>query len=380
VLAGKRIPCARCGETFVYRVPEGAGPTAVQTAPNAFPLARQAAERSVRTRWSNRQLAAAVFGVMLLMATGSLTFALLTQEQRRAHDKDLGPRPNRWPFQVDKSEEPLLAAPVAPVRLPALGYLPAETNIVAGIHVAELHQTKAGRELLTTPLKIGPLEVRLDRTEQWTGLQFDDLDHLVLGLRGMEPTLVVRTRRAYDVEKVRAALHAERLGTVGQKKLESFEIKGAKLRPVLWCADERTLVFGLFAPQFEHVPNTPREGISHLPGEVRSILDERVRSGGPVWLAGHVADWDKVEWTGLLDLKKDDLKRLSSVRTFAAWLLLEDKVQVSAECQCRDADAARALETWFADEFKGWTSAREGEWLSLQWKTDLDGLRQALRR
>jgi hypothetical protein len=381
-VTGQRVPCPRCGEAFTLRRPEGVGSTELQATPNAAPalppVEASPAVRYFLARRANRLVAAGVVGVMVFMAAVGLTYALWTQKDRRANDVML-PRARHAPVPV---EEPGPAiAVVAPDRLAALGDLPPDSDVVAGVHVAELLQTDAGRALLTRPFKVGGADIRLDVLERWTGLKLDEMDHVVLGLRAEDPlgrpaALVVRTRRAYDADRVREALKTERLAVGGDKTLDRFELKDPPLRPVLWCADDHTLVFSLLPVYFEHIPRTPRKGIDHLPREVQKVL-ERVGPGNPLWVAGHIADWDKVEWTNLLPrLKKEDLARWTAVRTFAAWLQGDRGVTVSAAIRCRDADAAGSLGAYFADG--GWTTAREDDWLSLQWKTDLEEFRKAL--
>jgi hypothetical protein len=381
--------CPRCGETFTYLRPERPGSSDLQTmptttAPSAPEIETSPAGRYLLARRANRFVAAIVLGVMFLMATVGLTFALWTQKDRRAHDLDLGKKPRRFPTLIENP--PPEVATVAPARLAALGYLPPESNVVAGVHVAELLLADTGRELLTRPLKVGGLELRFNSLERWTSLKLDELDHVVLGLRAEAPfdqpaVLVVRTRQPYDAEKVRAALKAEQLSVGGDKRLDRFEIKDTPFRPVLWCADDHTLVLALAPAHFTQVPLTPRRNIDHLPRAVQKVLEERVGPVGPLWLAGHIAAWEKIPWPTLLPgLKKEDLERWTSVRTFAVWLQAEKEIKVSAAIQCRDAGAAHALETYFTDGNKGWKTAREEAWLSLQWKTDLDGLRQGLAR
>ena len=63
----------------------------------------------------------------------------------------------------------------------------------------------------------------------------------------------------YDADRVREALKTERLAVGGDKTLDRFELKDPPLRPVLWCADDHTLVFSLLPVYFEQVPRTPRE-------------------------------------------------------------------------------------------------------------------------
>jgi hypothetical protein len=207
-----------------------------------------------------------------------------------------------------------------------------------------------------------------------------------VGLRAEDPfgqplALVIRSRRSYDADKLRATLQAEQLPVGGDKRLDRFAIKDTSFRPVLWCADDKTLVFTLLPAHFEKIPLTPRRDIGHLPQPVQTILEERVGPVGPLWLAGHIADWTKAQWPSLLPrLKKEDLDRWTTVRTFAAWMQCHEDIRVSAAIEFRDADAARAMEAGIVGGDKGWKSARDDTWLSLQWTTDSDGFRQWLAR
>src|SRR5581483_2074831 len=97
----QKMLCPRCGETFTYLRPERPGSSDLQTmptttAPSAPEIETSPAGRYLLARRANRFVAAIVLGVMFLMATVGLTFALWTQKDRRAHDIDLGKKPRRF--------------------------------------------------------------------------------------------------------------------------------------------------------------------------------------------------------------------------------------------------------------------------------------------
>src|SRR5919109_1024581 len=84
------------------------------------------------------ELAGAVLGIMAVMAGVALLFALKTVERRR--DKD-----PKTPF----------------------GYLPPDTNVVAGIQVTEALKEPAGQEFLSQ-FRLGPVDLSLGNLERWT--------------------------------------------------------------------------------------------------------------------------------------------------------------------------------------------------------------------
>src|SRR5438094_9335117 len=77
---GQRVPCPRCGEAFPYRGPAIERDDSTAAAPLSTPIAGETAQ------WSNMKVAGTVLGFMALMAIAGLTFALVTQKIRRAHD------------------------------------------------------------------------------------------------------------------------------------------------------------------------------------------------------------------------------------------------------------------------------------------------------
>lgn len=389
-LSGK-VLCPRCGEEFTVRhlgsTDVQAPPGVTATAPSPAPqLALGGPERPVRSpERANRVVAALVVGGMLLMAAGGLTFALLTQGVRRAHDTGIT-RPSRRPALPPEPPPPVV---VAPARLEALGYLPEGTSLVAAVHVEELLASPAGKALLAEPLKLGRVELRLDGVERWTGLRLQDIDHLVLGVKVDDPLppptiLVVRTTRPYDLKKLRSTLEAKSAGG-GKRPLYRFQPAGLPFPLYFGGADPRTLVLGLSPTHLAEVPLRPVAGLDHLATPVRKVLEDRVGPGGPLWAAGHAQDWTKTPAAPLLgEPKKEDLKGLQKVRTFAVWLVPTDPVKVFAAVECADPAAAEALAERY---LSGWEKAapegrkysREGAWLSGQ-TADLASLRKALGR
>ncbi|HZY89460.1 MAG TPA: hypothetical protein VFE78_31855 [Gemmataceae bacterium] len=434
--AGRRVPCPRCDESFPYRPSEGVtlsppqGPqiTAEPPAPEvpaidtfrfklglllgivgavgAVTLAYiRSADVAVivgavaavallwlwffRVRRGNQATAVFVLANMALVAAAGLALALRTQAERRAHDAGLphGRRPSRGQPEPPVQGVPAPPEAVAPDRLAALGYLAPDTSVVAGVHVAELLADDAGKRLLNDPIKVGSFQFRLGGLEGWTGLRPEEVGHVVVGVKADDPlpprlNVVVRTRQPYDAAKVRAALKARRAGG-GQKELYRFDGPGG-VPLVLWCADERTLVVGLLATHLEAVPLRPRDDLGSLVPELRPILRERMRPAGPVWAAGHAADWANTAAAPLLErLGKDDRDRIRSVRTFGVWLQPGRELTVNAAFRCADPAAARGLGEYAQSRWGKATNlkvvADEG-WLTLQLRTDAAAVGKALAR
>jgi hypothetical protein len=310
------------------------------------------------------------------------------------------------------SRAPLAETPVAtvqrvaPASLPALGYLPADTDLVAGVHVAEILGDPPAKEFLTR-LHLGPGNTDLNVVERWTGLRLQDMDHIVLGLsiQGQlipRVNLIVRTTRPYDAEAIRKALHAPRAPEPAKKELYRVKLEKSVLTPVLWFADERTLLIGLKVEDFEPVPAKPREGIDHLQTEIRSFLKERLGQGTPAWLAGYAENWD-IHWRILLDRQAREgqpVNLLAQVRTFGVWFQFSEGVTLNAAFQCTDEAASTALESYltgrdlgdkkpfhmpaprpelvpiFRELGQSVKSDRNQAWLVLQAKSSADTLRK----
>jgi hypothetical protein len=297
-------------------------------------------------RWPKQNVALLILGVMALMAAGGLTLALLTQNYRRSNDLTRPPE-----------ESPGRVRITAPADLTALGYLPRETDVIVGIHVAEALQEPAGQEFLKRfqPAEALPGQQQgpglPDTLEQWTGLSLDEIDHAVLGLdvaNELIPhmVLVVQTRHRYDPEKVQRALRAARSPEPG-KKLFRFHVDTPPVEAVLRFAAERTLIVALNSEDMERVPETPEPGLAHLAPPLQEMLQKRLGPGDQAWAVGHAADWEKT--TAKLPLsavRKDDRQVLEKVRTFAAWLQFGEGLSPNGAFHCTDEPAALALEKY----------------------------------
>jgi hypothetical protein len=387
--AGERVPCPRCGEAFAPR-PGQAASAEIQPAPPAASAAPVVAPdftlRPVRSPRGKRLTLAAVLGVMGLMAAGGLALALYTVGERRDHDSRLPPPPKKplsYLFPPRSNPDAPLpetpAEPTPPKLLAALGWLPADTTVIAGVHVAALSEKDRGR-----------LPTALQEVMRLITFNAEDIDHFVVGVKAEDAfpqrtTLVVRTRRPYDADAVRAGLHAESQGRLNGKPVYRFrtEIRGPEKDADLWCADDRTLIVGLFdGRHLRAVPDRP-DGIDHLPAAVRELLETRVETA-PVWAVGASDDgWKNVngalEWAGLLS--KDGAGRLAKVRGFALSLRTDTATTLDGVLHCADAETAADLKRR-ADAARpasaDWNVDATGPWLTLQLRGGLDDALKAL--
>jgi hypothetical protein len=384
-----RVSCPRCGETFNVNQPAA---DTVQPAPSLdiatapAPWSKPAASQPSPTLYrkpirANRLVAGVVLGVMALMAATGLTYALMTVKVRREHDTSLPPR-QRKPFQRFRKETtPEPAEAVAPDRLAGLGYLPPRTALVAGLHVPELLASPAGRKWSEEGFKIGRFDLKLASVEEWLGVALDNIDHVVAGMDlgdGEElvlkpPTVVIRTRRSYDLDKVKAALAAKRAregpaASGGKRSVFDVKVQGVALQ--LWPADETTLVL---SSRLADVPAQPGEGGENLDDEVRSVLHQRVAAGAPLWLAGHSPNWDKTLLPLLLGARKDVpvVNRLKDVKTFALWLQPDRPARLFGAFRCLNEESAKQIETEDLRERaksnpEGFKFSRDKDWLTMQ--------------
>ncbi len=410
---GPFLSCPRCGERFVYRAPgmEAVQATAeAQAGPGLPGLDREPAREPLLDRVgerlrgsSRRRIALTVLGVMIVMAGAGLALALLTQGFRRANDQPKGSGTANPVVQV-----------TPPAELSGLGYLPPDTDIIAGVHVAEALQDPIGRLILerfrpAQALAEGPDQAapQLDSLERWTGLRLREVDHIVLGLNITnrllpKVVLVVQTRQPYDPEKVRAALKARASPEPG-KPLYRFQLEGQRLDAVVWFAGERTLIVGREAEDLQDVPATPRAGIAHLSVPLQTMLRERLGRVAPVWAVGHSDDWDKTAARLLLASRPKEARRtLESVRSFGVWLELGQGITLGGAFHCADEKAARSLESHLAPPAgaeprplsilgsrpdaeplarelgQSLKVVRQDDWVNVQAKADTDAVRQAL--
>ena len=379
--SGRRVPCPRCGEEFIP-LHSGNCHENLPSAPSSrgltitVPVVRRVA--------SNRRIVAGIVSVMALIAVGTLGFVLLTQKDRRAHDtaSPSGGRPGEQQALLPSDEA---VAPLAPERWPALAYLPSRANVFAGVRVVELLSDPVFRELTSDPIRLGGAELRLKDLTTAFGLRAGEVDHIVLGVaaeNALDGLLVLRARGPFDADAVRRTLKAKQLPGRGDGRIfYQFETSGQlPLRPAVWFADDRTLLVG--SPgALESTPRTPSSRPAVLPSPIRDVLRERAHQAGPVWIAGHVEDWSRTSLSGFTG-ESGAGSPLRGVRTFAAWVRLDGgRLTLEAVARCVDEPTARRLEEASRDGPVGWEgkAARDGAWLTLQRRTDLESLRRLLR-
>jgi hypothetical protein len=315
---GRRVTCALCGEAFAYRPLVAGLVAAPPPGTDGPPHARDFPGGEPLRRW-NRRTAALILGIMGIMAVLALAVSLRTVDRRRALD-----------------QEPL-------------GYLPPDTNVMAGLHVAKLLKDPAGREFASQS-HLGPADVGVVNLEQWTGLPLEALADVVLGLKVSDQliprlTLVVQTLKPYDEAKVRAALKDSQQIERHQKKLYRFRLDRPPVTATLWCAGQSTLVYGLSPEDLDAVPLTPHPGIDHLPAPLQGYLTNPSNRQAQAWTFATNEHWDRtVVWPVLsLQLGKD-LGALKGVQTVGVWFRFDREVVVNALAQCTDPAAAQALE------------------------------------
>jgi hypothetical protein len=353
--ATQKVPCPRCGESVPVRPSTLNGAPAGQSVTVSPPVGNQPLPAT--KAWSNRKIAATVLGVMALMATISLVYALRTTEFRRSNDHPAGPHVPPLPA--------VTATP--PTELTGLEYLPANCTAVVGLHVAQALQSEAGRTLLNRS--------GLAQDGSFLGLKLDTIDHAVLGanLDRVPPqvTLVVRTRQPYSGDEVRKALQAGREVERGGRTVYRFKLSQGGLELGLVCPDERTLLVGL-VDDFETVPTQPAKGAERLPAPLRDLMTTRLPGGSVAWAVAHAADHPPAVaslLSGFTAKPSPDIELLGQVRSLALSLRPTDGVTLNAAVQGRDATATAKL----GDLLRKWGEAAEvpvnpaiqGDWVTV---------------
>lgn len=288
---------------------------------------------------------------------------------------------------------------VAPASLEALGFMPTDTNLIVAIHAADLMREPERKELLQSflgRLSHLPLTTPPEDNAAWPGLTWEEIDHLVLGLRidDLFPprvVLAIRTRQVVDAEKVQAALKATLL-TDGAPPRYRFKFGKPGLDAVLGIVNENTLLVGLTAKDLDAVPATPRTGIDHLQAPLRSLIEERVDRTAFAWVAAHRDTWDKtIMQTWLLMMPQRDREALDKMRTMGVWLSSSvgsepetgREIVLAAAVECADKNSAERLKThieqWSALRRPAVKLFQEGAWITAQAKGDAATIRKGLQ-
>lgn len=333
-----RPPCPRCGEP----IPAALWPTAQDQIaagpPPAVPTSSAAPDAALGQRQRQRRTALVVLGIMGVMAVVALVFALSTITTRRQRD----------PFPRAKATDIALRRPG---ELPALGYLPPRVVAVAGIHVAELLQSEAGKQLLQEP-RPALLERGLRPVLGKAGLTPEQVDHAVVAFVD-EPTphlvVVVATRLPYDLKKLADAVAPRRSLLYQQKPLYEFVLHPLG-EGLLWAIEERTLIFLLRldtpkVEQLSQIPTTPRLPEAGLPANLKTLIDERrLDPESKVWAIGDVTRAPNVGT--LLRALPKEWQPLGQVKHFALGVVPREPLTVAGALETGNAQGSAALQTW----------------------------------
>ena len=323
---GQRVSCPRCGESFSYRRPTEDEPELPSGATAAGTSAGDRLARPVVRRPSNRAMAAAVLGLMLIMALISLVVGLKTVSFRRSHDA------------VDP-----------------LAFLPADTNVIGLVRVQQTLQEVPGRQLLSQ-LYLGTPGADLGVLEEWTGLRRDDIQTAVLGLHvgsDLIPrlTIVVQTQVPFDEKTMPASLkEAERIER-GSRTLYRVPLRRVGLSTTLWYASDSIIVACLAPKDFDSVPETPASGTAQFPAPLQAYIAERIAPSAQAWIIGHAEHWDDtVAHLALSGLTPGYPELFADLSTWGISLHFDRNVKISGACEMKSERAAR--------EFAGYLSQR----------------------
>ena len=296
--APPRVACPRCGETF----PSNRSATTQSALPQPVSPASISPASSPKLKRANLKLGLLVGGGMVLLFALALLAILNTRSKRGLESL---------------------------AEMPTLGYLPADSNVIAAVNVPIAEDSNEGKEMLDR-LGVAPGGV-LDM-ERYFGLKRDDIEDAVLGMHvesNLIPPmcLVVRTRSRYDAAKLREKLNATRSKTEGAKSIDLIRLPGVLGEAALWCPTPRTFIICRPAEEIAKVPDVPTKGVEHLSSQpLVELLSARSDRDTFLWLVAHSNDWQKTSlaWP-LLSLKMtpEDRQTLFSVRTVGVGLRLD---------------------------------------------------------
>lgn len=372
-----RTPCPRCGEPL----PSERFPLRTATdAPDrpAAPLATAAIE--ARTRTTLR----IVLSIMAGMAAFALVFALLTQSTRRGHD-----------FKNKSDANTQLAQ--NPSQLLGLGFLPKGTNLVAGLHVAALRQSKAGDVLLSTPRP--EIIATMLGTVDTVGLALEDVDHVLIGceLKDVAPhlTTVIVTRRPYDAVQIQEAVQRQAFSVSTYRGKALYKFTKLPQNPKLWCADPRVLVWTtLKTDELDRIAATEQALASTLSPVTQKAMVDRLAKQSRIWAVGDLEPAkdlaDLAIQFGLVP--KEQARLLALVRSFAVGVIADDKDGLALVADFYTGAPAASQELWkYLEEttVKGATSQKAAappvdvkdaaaQWVTWQVRADAPTIRDTL--
>jgi hypothetical protein len=325
--------CARCGEPLP--------PGLAETAPSAS--LSEPAEQPALTPPGRGRTVAVVLTVMVAMAGIGLGYALWTTGFRRAND-----------FR-SKQGTPLVLQATAPAHVPALGLLPARSNVIAAINVAELLKQPASRPLLQEP-RPALLAGLFAGLEKWTGLTPADIDHIALAseVRSDVPrlTLLLHTRQSYAPYKV-----AENLAPAQPTKHRNKLLVRFPLDPgegLLWAHSERVLAVVLCidaakTDDLDAIPSQPRPGLEGFAEPLRDAIAQRLDKQSALWIAGDLGNSTVIsDALSLTGVTTKGWAPLLAAKRFVAGVTPQEDLTLVAHLFTGEAKTAASLKEWLA--------------------------------
>jgi hypothetical protein len=257
---------------------------------------------------------------------------------------------------------------VAPWQLTGLQYLPADTNVIAGIHVADLLQSEAGRDLLSQSSSPGIIA----QLEKWIGLPAQEMGHVVVGLKvddRLVPRLIVVVETLRSVSKAQLKENPSRFRDPDAIRFPS----------------DHTVILGLTSKDLEAIPNKPSMGINHLPPPIQTALRERIDKAARIWAVGASDNWDKTVLLGYLNtLPKDTTNVLRRIQIFAIGLRVDHESTLTVALKCGDEPAAQALDQFLTKQkieaIRDLRINRENLWTTMQGKITAEQIRQVFNQ
>ncbi|MBY0514743.1 MAG: zinc-ribbon domain-containing protein [Gemmataceae bacterium] len=346
VLAGRRLECPRCGETFPYRgdgIPEANG--------SAVPFPGRPESPKPR-----RSL---VWPVGIAVALGLVGLGIGLYVANR-------PRPSQ-PQDADPGPT---ATATPPAELAGLGYLPPDCNLVAAVQPGPLiaycgRTNQDPRELLIQAGLPAGVFAFLDRA----GIPFHQVGHVVAGsavpdhvIEGRLTVVLVLRRPPADEDQFLDAVGAKK-DPRGKPRYNVTLDVGFKLPLQLVRVSPAVWVLG-----WADADLAPAEGggRSELNPGFREMIATRLPADAAVWVAADAARWDRKElvkaaaqWGG----KADWLPAVAKVQGGVVGMSFGDEPRVRAFVRCADEPTGARLREYLQGKAApGAQAGGAGEW------------------
>lgn len=268
------------------------------------------------------------------------------------------------PATTEPTKSNLPPATKPPAMLPAIKYLPRDSQIVAAVQPQQVIQyaERTGQKSSQVFEELGlPKPLREGLTD--AGLPPDSIDHLAIAANATDLwfAAAVVTRKPYDDDTLREKLKAK----VNADKRERATVTLGGVPLHMAFVNDRTL---LFAWQEKHLDaaKKPSAGVPDLPAGVRESVN-RLSPSSFVWIATDSTDWTKVKGLELaagFAKQPELLKRLDGGRAVAAGLSFEPDLTLGVRVKMAEATRTKELVAAMTDRFREAKAAvtTSGEW------------------